>query len=147
MSKRTEELEERLARSREEREKAEEAQYEIDLEARIKLEEEHDIVAAVKVARFATGFPTRAYVRTPTSSEYKRYKDSIHRAVDKRNVKSQQEAGDQIARACWVYPAPGEGGLSDEQAAMLGRFPGLLTAIGLAAIGLAEGKTLDEGKD
>lgn len=144
---RIEELEEKLAKTREVREKAEGEQYEKDLEEQIRLVEEHGVIATVKVARFAPGFPTRAFVRTPRSSEYKRYKDSVHRAIDKKNISSQQAASEQLARSCWVYPAPGEGGLSEEQSAMLEKFPGLLTAIGVTAIGLAEGKTVDEGKD
>jgi hypothetical protein len=138
---RIEELEERLAQNRAARSKAEEAQYAVDLEARISLEEQHGTIAAVKVSRFSPGHPTQAYLRTPTGAQYKRYKDQIHRAVDKKNIHAQQEASELLARSCWVYPA------SDEaKAAMLDAFPGLLTPLSMAAAALAEGKAEDEGK-
>lgn len=144
---RIEELEDKLANVRAGRAKAEEEQYEKDLEEQLRLTEEHVVLATVKVARFAPGFPTRAFVRMPRSSEYRRYKDRVHRAADKKNITDIQSAGDQLARACWVYPAPDDDGMSDAQTAMLEAFPGLLTAIGVAAIGLAEGRAVDEGKD
>ncbi len=70
MSAKTEELEKKLEASRAERAAAEETQYELDLEARIELEAEFGTIAAVKVARFVPGHPTRAYLRTPRGSEY-----------------------------------------------------------------------------
>lgn len=138
---RIEELEAKLEVSRAARAKAEDEQYEVDLEARIALEEEHGTIAAVKVSRFTPGQPTRAFLRTPTGSEYKRYKTQIHKAVDKKNITSQQEAADLLARSCWVYPAT-----DDAKVAMLDAFPGLLTPLSMAAAALAEGKTEDEGK-
>ena len=138
---RVEALEAKLAENRAARAKAEEAQYEIDLAARIDLEEEHGTIAAVKVSRFMPGQPTQAYLKTPTGPQYKRYKDQIHRAVDKKNIASQQDAAELLAKSCWVYPA------SDEaKAAMLEAFPGLLTPLSMAAASLAEGKAEDEGK-
>lgn len=144
---RIQELEEQIARNAAVRAQAEEKQYEADLEARIALEAEHGPLATVKPARFVAGFPTRAYARIPTASEYKRYKDQIHRAVGKKDVAAQQAAAEQLARSCWLYPPPGDRGLSDEQQAMLDRFPGILTSISIAALALAEGKADDEGKD
>ncbi len=147
-----EELEAKLEANRLARANAESDQYEKDLEARIALEETHGTVAAVKVARFTPGHPTRAYLRTPTSAEYKRYKSLLYRAqADKKSaVMTAQCAQDQIAKACWVYPAPDpttKDGISAEQVAMLEAFPGLLTQLFIAATALAEGKTEDTGKD
>ncbi len=141
-----EELEKKLEDNRKARADLEEEQYVKDLTARIDLEEEHGTIAAVKVARFRPGQPTMALLRTPTSSEYKRYKDLIHRAVDKKNVAGQQEAADQLGKSCWVYPARAEKGADDAQTAMLDAFPGLLTSIAMASAALAEGKTEGVGK-
>ena len=112
-----------------------------DLEAREKVEEEHGICAAVGVARFAPGFPTCAYVRTPNSLEYKRYVDQIGKAVEKKNAAAQRSASELLAHSCWVYPET-----PDAKKAMLDGFPGLLTPISLAAASLAEGKAEEEGK-
>jgi hypothetical protein len=141
MSTKIEELEARLAAKRAERAQLEAMQYEADLEALLALEDEHGVIAAVKVARFVPGHPTRVFVRTPKSSEYQRFKDLIHRAVERKSLGKQAEAGEQLARMCWVYP-----GTEEARAAMLDAFPGLLANIQLAATALAEGKAEDEGK-
>ncbi len=139
---RTEELEARLEAKRAERAKAEEAQYEIDLEARIDLEDKHGTIASVKVSRFTPGQPTRAYLRTPDASEYKRYKASMFASAgNKRAALSPQQIQEQLAEACWVYPATKEA-----KAAMLEAFPGLLTPLSMAAAALAEGTAEEEGK-
>lgn len=141
MSK-VEELEQKLADRRAARAKAEEAQYEKDLEARIELEDEHGSIASVSVARFVAGHPTMALLRTPTSAEYKRYKAQMFRAAaEKKAAVGQQAAQELLAGACWVYPKT-----EDERAAMLEAFPGLLTPISMAAAALAEGKTEETGK-
>lgn len=145
----TKDLEQKLQDRREARAKREEAQYNVDLEARIDLEDEHGQLTAVRVSRFVDGQPTLALVRTPTASEYKRFKDLVHRAVGMKNETTKKsEAIDQIARSCWVYPAPkaADGEPSDAQNEMLETFPGLLTPIANVAIALAEGKSEDEGK-
>ncbi|MCL2777719.1 MAG: hypothetical protein FWD73_06915 [Polyangiaceae bacterium] len=143
-----EELEKKIEERREAREKAEEAQYEIDLAARLDLEEEFGKVSEIRVTSYREGFPTRAYVRTPRAVEYKRYKDILHRAHAAKNTKQVQDAGDQLARACWVYPAQSsDGGESPEQKAMLDAFPGLLVSINIVAAKLAEGRMGEEGKD
>lgn len=141
---RIEELEEQLEARRAKREEAEKAQYEKDLVARIELEDELGTVAAVTVARHVAGQPTRAFLRTPTSAEYKRYKDLVFRAATDRKgaAMATKAAQEQLARACWVYPRTEE-----EQEAMLEAYPGLLTPLGHAAATLAEGKTEDAGKD
>lgn len=139
VSAKTEELEQKIEARRVARAEAEEAQYAIDLEARIALEEEHGNIAAVKV-RFTPGQPTRAYLKTPTPAQYKRFKDQVHRAVDRKNVQAQQDAGELLARSCWIYPD------ADKQAAMLDACPGLLSPISIAAAALAEGKAEEEGK-
>lgn len=136
------ELEAKLEAKRLERAKAEEAQYELDLEARIALEEEFGTIAAVKVSRFVPGQPTRAYLRTPNGPEYKRYKAQMFAASsNKKSPVTPQQAQEMLAAACWVYPAGKEA-----QDAMLEAFPGLLTPLSMAAASLAEGKAEDEGK-
>ncbi len=139
---RSEELEAKLEAKRAERAKDEEAQYEKDLEARIELEDEHGTIAAVKVSRFAKGQPTRAYLRTPSSAEYKRYKAQMFASAgNKKAALSPLQVQEQLAEACWVYPAGREA-----QAAMLEAFPGLLTPLSMAAAALAEGAAEEEGK-
>lgn len=148
MSDKTDELERRLATKRAERAKAEETQLETDLEARLDLEDTHGTIAAVKVSRFVAGHPTFALLKTPDATQYKRYKDQIHKAVDRKNTGSQQEAMELLAKAVWIYPAPeNDGKLSPAQKAMLDVFPGLLTPMFQAAAALAEGKAETEGKD
>lgn len=143
MSAKSEELEAKIAAKREERAKAEETQYEADLEARLALEDEHESISAVKVPRFVKGHPTRAYVRTPTAPEYKRYKAQVYKKVHEKSAGANAlEAQELLARSCWIYPADAE-----ERASMLEAFPGILTPISMAAVSLAEGKAVDEGKD
>lgn len=143
MSK-VEELEQKLADRRAARAKAEESQYEKDLEARIELEDEHGSIASVSVARFVPGHPTCALLRTPSVAEYRRYKAQMFRAAAEKKgaAVGQQAAQELLANACWVYPKTEE-----ERAAMLEAFPGLLTPISMAAAALAEGKTEETGKD
>lgn len=133
-----EELEEKLAASRTARALAETEQYAKDLEARIALEDQYGNIAAVQVARFTPGQPTRAYLKTPTGPQYKKYKDLIYRAAGRKDSGAQQDAAEGLARACWVYPA------KEQQEAMLEAFPGLLTPLANAAAALAEGKSEDE---
>lgn len=138
------ELEEKLEARRAKREALADEQHLRDLEAKDVLEDEHGTLASVAVARHVQGQPTRAFCRTPTRAEYKRYKDLIFRAANDRKgaATATKDAQEQLARACWVYPRTEE-----EQDAMLEAFPGLLTPLGLAASALAEGKTEDAGKD
>lgn len=142
MTTRLEEIEAKRAERKAAHEAAEAEQFANDLEALDALEEEHGdgTIGAIKV-RFKKGQPTRAFFKTPTSAQYKRYLDCVHKGVDKKNLGKQREAQEQLARSCWVYP-------KDEaaQAAMLEDFPGLLTSMGLAAAALAEGKAEEEGK-
>ncbi len=136
------ELEAKRAKLQAERAAAEEAQYEVDLEARIELEELHGIVAHVKVARFRPGQPTHAYLRTPTRDEYKRFKAQIFASSSgKKGAVSPQVASEMLATACWIYPSE-----KDAQDAMLDAFPGLLTPMSSAAAGLAQGEEETEGK-
>lgn len=140
MSSKIEELEARLAARQAEREQKEAEQYERDLEARCSLQEEHGKVTGIRVA-YTPGFPTRAYLRTPTDAEYKRYVDRIGKAVDKKNASALRKAQEELAQACWVYPLEFK-----DREAMLQEFPGLLTSIAIEASKLSEGKAEDEGK-
>lgn len=135
------ELEEIQAKRQEEKAKVEDAQRAIDLAARMELEDKFGAIASVGVARFVQGHPTKAHVRTPEPVEYKKYLSQVHVGVDKKNLKLQREAQETLARVCWVYPAT-----SEEREAMLEKFPGLLTSVGVAAAGLAEGRSEEEGK-
>lgn len=137
-----EELQATLEANRVKRSKGREAQLEIDLEARIRLEEEHGTIVAVNVSAFVAGQPTCAYLKTPTGPQYKRYKDQIYRAVDKKNSTSVKDAQELLARSCWVYPETDEA-----KEKMLEAFPGLLTPLSAAASTLAEGIREEEGKD
>jgi ribosomal protein L35AE/L33A len=134
-----EEIEERRAKKQALRTDAEKKQYRIDLLARDALEDEHGKIAAVRVA-FTSGQPTCAFVRTPTPAQYKRFVDQVGRATEKKNIASQREATELLAKSCWVYPEPGA------QESMLEAFPGLLSSIGVCAARLAEGKAEEEGK-
>lgn len=134
-----EELEKKRADVLAARAKAEEAQYEKDLEARFALEDEHGPCAEIKMPVYKGGQPTRAYVRTPAPAEYRRFKDIVQR--NEKNASKQAEAGEQLARSAWVYPAGDEA-----KASMLDAYPGLLTIITVAAAELAQGARVDEGK-
>jgi hypothetical protein len=136
------ELEAKRAAKLAEKAKAEEAQYEKDLEARIDLEDEHGTIAAVKVSRFVLGQPTMALLRTPNKDEYKRYKAQMfNHASGKKGGLTPQAVQEQLADACWVYPAGKEA-----KSEMLDAFPGLLTPLSMAAAALAEGVAEEEGK-
>lgn len=136
-------LEKRQADRNAARAKAERSQYAIDLKAREDLEDASPDVgfAAVKVARFIPGQPTRAIVRMPTPAQYKRYLDMVGKGVEKKNMGQQRAAQDMLAQSCWVYPTTPEG-----RESMLAAFPGIITPIILAATTLAEGKAEEEGK-
>lgn len=136
------ELEELQAKRREERSKLEDAQRLVDLQARFDLEDKYDgCLAAVSVSRFVPGHPTQAFVRTPEPAEYKRYLDQVHRGVDKKSLAAQRAAQELLAQSCWVYPTSAE-----DRQSMLGKFPGILTPISVAAAALAEGRNEEEGK-
>lgn len=141
MSSKIEEIQKRRAERRQQHTEAEAEQFEKDLEALEKLELEHDSIVGVKV-RFVPGQPTRAFLRAPTSAEYRRYRDLVGKAAVKKNVTGQTEAQDQLAKACWVYPTEPK-----DREAMLEEFPGLLASIVIEAAKLAEGKAEEEGKD
>lgn len=134
------ELEERREKKHAVEAEAEAEQYAVDLVARGELEDEHGPLTGIRV-RFARGVPTRAYVKTPEPGHYRRYLDQVGRAVKTSNTKATREAQELLAKVCWVYPRDAEG-----RDAMLARFPGLLTTIGIEAAKLGEGQAEAEGK-
>lgn len=136
-----EEIEARRAKRKAEQEEAEKAQYEVDLEALDALEAEHGVIAAVRVTRFVKGHPTRAFLKTPTQAQYKRYVDQVAKAHAKDNKKAVRDAQELLAKSCWVYPKE-----EKEREAMLDAFPGILTSIAISATALAEGRAEEEGK-
>lgn len=138
---RVEQLEEAISKKRAARDQAEEDQYATDLEARMSLEEDLGELAAVRV-KFKPGQPTRAYLRTPTDPEYKRFFQTIQKMTRAKNDEGTKKAQEQLARSCWVYPTTPEA-----RASMLLEYPALLVSIGLCAERLAGGKAEDEGKD
>lgn len=142
MASKIEELEERRAARLADLQKKRDEQLVVDLEAREVLEAEHGLVAAVKVSRFVEGHPARAFVKAPDKNEYKRYVDRVGKAVGKENSRAMREAQEELAKACWIYPATEE-----ERDAMNEVHAGILTTIALAAAALAEGKKDEEGKD
>jgi len=138
---RLEEAQAKLAAKKAARDAAADEQLATDLEARLCLEDEHEVLAAVSISRHVKGHPVQAYVRAPTPAEYKRYRDQFHRAYKRENIPEQQKAQDLLGRTCWVYPAAKEA-----QDAMAEAFPGLVTQLAVAASALAEGKAEAEGK-
>ncbi len=138
-----EELEELREKKLEERAKAETAQYEKDLEARIRLEDDHGVLAAVRVVPYKPGLPTRAYVKTPSAAHYKRFTDLVNRAGDdKKSHGKKHDAIEQLARAAWVYPEAEE-----DRERMFEAMPGILNSIASAAATLAQGQNDEAGKD
>jgi hypothetical protein len=140
---------ETLAKKRAARAAAREEQEANDLEARIRLEEEHGPLAAVSASRFEPGQPTMAFVRKPTVPEYKRYKTQVYGAAHEKGKRNtignptlSREAQELLAKSCWVYPETEEA-----RDAMLATYPGILSPLSQAATALAEGATEDEGKD
>lgn len=141
--KRIEELMERRDSRRAALAEKEAEQLVVDLEALEKLESELDVRVRAVVVSYQSGFPTRAFVRTPGPSEYKRYKDTVQRAVSSKNDSGTGvgKALDQLARACWIYPTE-----QVDRDAMLAAFPGILGSIATVATELGEGKAEEEGK-
>lgn len=137
-----EELEQRREERREALRQKRDEQLVKDLEAAEKLEEEHGFVAGVSVTRFVEGHAARAFVKAPEPAQYKRYRDNVGKGVQKENAKHVREAQDELANACWVYPLTPE-----ERNAMAEEHAGIRTQIALAAIRLAEGRQVEEGKD
>lgn len=136
---RLEGLEAKLEERRIARNAARDEQKAVDLEAKFALLDEFDTLATVEATGFKPGVSVLAFVRAPNAAEYKRYKDQLFRAADKKSAMASKDAGELMARACWVYPPVGEA-----QSAMLEAFAGLVSSISAAAIALAEGKVEEE---
>jgi len=117
-----------------------EEQFAKDLEALDALEVEHGdgVVARLDVDHFVKGHPTFVVVRAPTGIQYKRFADMVTRAGEQATKR--REATDMLAQSCWLYPDEAQ------RKEMLEHFPGLLPAISLRAMQLAEAKAADEGK-
>jgi hypothetical protein len=142
MSDRIAELEAKRAAKLAERSAARDAQYAIDLEARIELEELHGTLVAVTAKVHTEGSPTFALVRAPSPVEYKRFVDMVGKASKSGNTSAQRTAAEMMARACWVYP---EG--DEAQSAMLESYSGLLTTMANTVAALAQGESEEQGKD
>lgn len=137
------EIEERRAKRRAEHEKAEQAQFETDLEELDKLEAEHGagVVGAVKCARFVPGLTTRVFFKPPTQAQYTRYTDQYGRATDKKSTAGQRAALELLGNACWLYPAD-----PSVREQLVEAFPGLAVAVGLSAAKRGEAEQEAEGK-
>lgn len=139
-----ERLEAERARKKAARADASKLQYLEDLKALSALEEDDPdaTFGVVKLPTFIPGLPTRVFVRTPTSSEYKRLNEKIRKAHAKSDVDGVTKAQEELARCCWVYPKG-----DDLRKAVLEAAPGALNAVVVVASRLAEGRAEDEGKD
>lgn len=135
---------ERREKRRQEHERAEKAQFDVDFEALDGLEAEHGYgaIGAVKAPRFVPGLTTRVYFRSPSEDEYARYTSQYGRATDKKSTQGQRDAIALLGRTCWLYPREDE-----KKKAMLEAFPGLAVVVGLAVAKRGEGEQEDEKKD
>jgi hypothetical protein len=138
-----EELDARRAARRASRAQAQKEQELIDLAAIDDLEVEHgDENIAVLLVPFTPGSVTRAAVRTATTPEIKRYRSKVRpRKVD-GELGDTAEAAEQLGRVCTVYP-------SDEavRKALFEARPALMAQLGIAALELAQGQAVSEGKE
>lgn len=137
-----EEIEAKRAARKAETERLRAEQYAKDLEAVDALECENPgwgmLDISLRVTNLVPGIPSLAAVRSPKELEYKRFFQQINRAG---NADAKMAAHEQLAKACWVYPAD-----AAERQAMCESNPGLLAGVGNLAIKLAEMQSADEGK-
>lgn len=137
-------IESRRAKRREDTEKARLVQYEIDMVALDKLEDEHgeNLVKALHVSEFIKGQPTFVVVKSPSGTSFhKRFCDRIRAAKGSKNEpRLSAEAQDELAKACIVYPI--EGAL----ASMVEAFPGILNNAAAVAVEFVGVKAEEEKK-
>ena len=135
------EIEEKRAKRKADAEAARAEQYEKDLEALDKLEEEHgdNRVAALEVRGYVKGLPTLVVVKSP-GKFYKRYTDKVRKAAGK-NATAVGEAQDELGEACIVYPSE-----PDVRKAMFAEFTGTLVSAAMRAIEFAELEADNEKK-
>lgn len=139
--KKIEEIERRRAERKEALAAQRAAQYAIDLEAQDAAEVERGDgnVGVAEVARWLPGYPTLVLVRMPTSTEFKRYQDTVKPQGEKR-YGDVVKAANQLADMCVIYPS------KDEYARMRDAFPGIHTAAGATAANMCGEKEKEEGK-
>lgn len=134
-------IEKRRAERRDETAKKRKAQLVVDMTALDELEEEHGFegVARLNTDRFVDGLPTMVVVRAPKGVEYKRFTQQVRNAQGKHTKMG--EAQDALAELVWLYPSDDELKKQMKEA-----FPGLLSSVAVAAVGLADLKEQEEGK-
>src|SRR6185437_5702003 len=138
-----EEIERRRAERRAKHEQDRLAQEALDLEAIDALEASSGEPLHTMTANgFKPGVSVKIAFRAPTALEYKRYADMIGRASQKNDPAERRRAAELLAAACWVYPAKD----TEERAAMLEAFPGVLISLSIEAAKVAELRAEDEGK-
>jgi hypothetical protein len=129
-------IEEKRAARKAARQAELELQKAIDLEAIDALEVEHgdDNIAVLEVP-FTPGSPIMVAARCPSSAEFKRY-----RARLKEKNPDPIKAAEELGTSCRVYP--------DATAfeTLLAARAGILTQLGVAAVQLATGRAVEEGK-
>ncbi len=99
-------IEERRAARKEASAAARAAQYVIDMTALDALEEKHgeNQLKVLHTPTFSAGLPTFVVVTSPSgSTHWKRFVDKVREAKNHDGMKA--AAGDQLARACIVYPS------------------------------------------
>jgi len=90
---------------------------------------------------YTPGLPTMAVARVPKPAELKRYRARIKHRDGQVDVVAANEAAEELAASCLVYP--------DKEifAAMCEARPGLKAQLGSRASQLAAGKAAEEEKD
>lgn len=118
-------------------------QYAQDMEALDALEAKHgpENVARLDVKRYVPGHPTFVVLKAPSLQYYRRFCDQVAKAQGSGDAKTRQNAQDDLAKSCWVYPEEPKA-----RDAMLEAFPGLLLSVCLKAVELVEAKAAEEGK-
>ena len=118
-------------------------QYLVDMTALDALEEKHGEgqLKVLHVPTFVAGLPTLVVVKSPAgSTHWKRFVDKVREAKNHEGMKA--AAGEQLARACIVYPS--------EEKALLGMveaFPNTLVDSANAAAGFVQLHGEAEKKD
>ena len=137
-------LEERRAKLRDAHQAAQDAQYAIDLEKLVALEEESGFGSVVKVdlRPWPQGAATMVIARVPRASEhvFKRYQSVA--GSDKASGATKREAGETFAKSCVLYPELA----SELYEATVERAPGVLGHMALQLVNAVQGKETEEGK-
>ena len=132
-----EEIEARRAARKASIKAARDEQYAKDIEQVDKLEVEHgdDRVSVLNMVSFVQGLPTLVVLRTPSASEYNRFRTQVRKANGKATLVG--EAKDLLASSVRLYPD------AETYERMREAWPSVHDNVGAEAIRLGEA----EGKD